>query len=165
MLSRFSNEVLIHGPHAILPQNLPDTWLKELQQRCDDFLDTNFAVDQCTEDLEMGDPLLIACVHEALRHDHRNSGKQKADELAEKATIFALSVTMESIRRETDMAMDLPTLDNLLSLDRIVQFSRSNPQFGRFLERACIISEDSLDEDASWFQRLKSKIFSRLTAS
>ena len=66
MLSRFSNEVLSHGSSAVLPQNLSDHWIKAVQKLCDDFLDSNFAIDQCAEALDMGDPVLVACVHEVL---------------------------------------------------------------------------------------------------
>lgn len=165
MLSRFSNEVLSHGPDAVLPQNLNDAWLKILQKRCDDFLDTNFAVDQCSEKLDMGDPVLVACVHEVLRHNRHSGEDVTAGVLAENITIYALSITMETIRRETDMAMDPPTLEDLLSIDRIVAFGRLNPDFGRFLERACILPEDAAPGETGWFQRLKRKILSRIASN
>ena len=40
MLVRFNNEVLSHGPDAVLPQNLNGEWIKILQKMADDFLDT-----------------------------------------------------------------------------------------------------------------------------
>jgi hypothetical protein len=69
---------------------------------------------------------------------------------------------MESIRRESDMEMTPPTLENLLSIDRIVQFGRINPEFGRFLEQACIVPDNPMPDEDSWFQRLKKKIRSRI---
>ncbi len=163
MLSRFSNEVLARGADAVLPQNLNDFWLHTLQKRCDDFLNNNFAVDQCTETLDMGDPLLIACVHEALRHQRGSGADLSAEELAEHVTIYALSITMETIRRQSDIAMALPTAENLLSIDRIVAFGKTNPEFGRFLKRACIAPEDNTPDDLSWFQRLKRTILARIS--
>ena len=165
MLSRFSNEVLAYGSSAVLPQNLSDAWLNVLQKRCDDFLDTNFAVDQCIENLNMGDPILIACVHEVLKHNRPTDETLTADILAENVTIYALSVTMETIRRETKMDMVPPDLDDLLSIDRIVRFGRLNPEFGRFLERACILPENATTAETGWFQRLKKKILSRMAAN
>lgn len=163
MLSRFSNEVLSRGPGAVLPQNLNDFWLKTIQKRCDDFLDKNFAVDQCTPTLDAGDPVLVACVHEVLGN-HRGGGAEiSADELAEHVTIYALSITMETIRRESDIQMSLPSLEDLLSIDRIVRFGKINPEFGHFLERACIIAETEGPGEESWFQRLKKKILSRIS--
>jgi hypothetical protein len=163
MLSRFSNEVLSRGPNAVLPQNLNDFWLKTIQKRCDNFLDKNFAVDQCNQTLDTGDPVLVACVHEVLRRKRKKSPEISEDELAEHVTIYALSITMETIRRESDIQMTPPSLDNLLSIDRIVQFGKINPDFGRFLERACIIAENETPAEESWFQRLKKKILSRIS--
>lgn len=162
MLSKFSNEVLSRGPQAVLPQNLSDYWLKALQKLCDDFLDRNFAVDQCTETLDLGDPVLVACVHEVVRYNRGGGADISAEELAESGTIYALSITMESIRRESDIKMSPPTLDNLLSVDRIVQFGKINPEFGRFLESACIIPADATPDEENWFQRLKRKILAHI---
>jgi hypothetical protein len=164
MLSRFSNEVLSRGSSAVLPQNLSDLWLRRLQKLCDDFLDNNFAVDQCTETLEMGDPVLVACANEVLHYNHGTGIRDiSADELAESVTIYALSVTMETIRRQSDIDMTLPTMENLLSIDRIVAFSKINPEFGRFLKRACILAGTQPSPSQNWFQRLKEKILSRLS--
>jgi hypothetical protein len=165
MLSRFSNEVLSHGSNAVLPQNLSAHWLKTLQKLSDDFLDSNFAVDQCTEALDTGDPVLVSCVHEVLGYNRGADPALSTEALAEHVTIYALSITMETIRRESDMQMAPPTLENLLSIDRIVQFGKTNPDFGRFLERACIVPEDQAPTEESWFQRLKKKIRSRIAES
>jgi hypothetical protein len=165
LLSRFSNEVLSRGSGAVLPQNLSDFWLKTIQKLCDDFLDRNFSVDQCTQTVDTGDPVLVACVHEILSHGRGNDPALAEDELAEHVTIYALSITMETIRRESDIQMALPTMGTLLSIDRIVQFGKINPKFGRFLERACIISENEAAGEASWFQRLKKKILSHISNS
>jgi len=166
MLSRFSNEVLSHGSSAVLPQNLSDFWLKTIQKLCDDFLDSNFSVDQCTETQDMGDPVLVACIHEVIHHKQRSAGPEtSAEELAEKATIYALSITMETIRRESDIDMPPPTLENLLSVDRIVQFGKINPNFGQFLKKACVVTESETPAEEGWFKRLKKKILSRITES
>lgn len=165
MLSRFSNEVLSHGANAVLPQNLSDFWLKTLQKRCDDFLDSNFAIDQCTETLDMGDSILESCVHE-MRPYHRDTENElSAQDLAENVTIYALSITMETIRRDSGMELTLPTQENLLSIDRIVAFGKINTEFGRFLERTCIIPENETPTENSWLQRLRKKILSRITAA
>ncbi len=162
MLPRFSNEVLSRGPHAILPQNLSDYWLGILQKRCDDFLDANFAVDECAASVDAGDSLLIACIYQAVQYRSPDTSDLPADEVAENATIFALSITMESIRRTADLDMPLPTLENLLSIDRIIAFGKTNPEFGRFLEQACIIPHNGPAKEDNWLQRLKKKILDRI---
>jgi len=161
MLSRFSNEVLSRGPNAVLPQNLSDFWLRTLQELCDNFLDNNFALDQCTESQDLGDPVLVACVHEALGNSA--GADTTAGELAEMVTVYVLSITMETIRRESDIQMQLPTLDDLLSIDRIVNLGKINPEFGRFLQRACVLGESGNSGDGSLFGRVKEKIISRIT--
>ena len=161
MLSRFSNEVLSRGPSAVLPQNLSDFWLRTLQELCDNFLDNNFAWDQCTEPRDMGDPLLVACVHEALGTSAGDD--TTAAELAEMVTVYVLSITMETIRRESDIQIQLPTLDDLLSIDRIIGLGKINPEFGRFLQRACVTGESGNGGGGSLFRRVKEKIISRIT--
>ena len=163
LLSKFSNEVLSRGSGAVLPQNLDPFWLKTIQKLCDDFLDRNFAVDQCTSTLDTGDPVLVACVHEILRHNQGQGHEISSDQLAEHVTIYALSITMETIRRESDIQMSLPEMQDLLSIDRIVEFGKINSEFGRFLERACIISENEKQGEENWFQRLKKKILSSIS--
>ncbi len=165
MLSRFSNEVLSNGASAVLPQNLSDFWIKTLQKLCDDFLDSNFTIDQCTQPLDMGDPVLVSCVHEVLHAMHGVGSGLSAEEMAERVTIYALSITMETIRRESGIKMPAPTLQNLLSIDRIVQFGKINPDFGRFLKRACIAPESPSPAEETWLQRLKKKILSHITES
>ncbi len=162
MLSRFSNQVLSRGPAAVLPQNLSADWLKALQKLCDTFLDRNFAADQCSESVDTGDPILVACVHEVLRHSGAAEREPTPEALAENVTIYALSITMETIRREADLEMPPPTLENLLSIDRIVRFGKINPEFGRFLERACITPGEKNGAEKSWFTRLKKRIRSRI---
>jgi hypothetical protein len=162
MLSRFSNEVLSHGSDAVLPHNLNDAWLKTLQKRCDDFLDSNFTIDQCTEPVDVGDAILVSCVHEVLRHNRDAGTDLPPGELAENVTIYALSITMETIRRESGIEMALPGLENLLSIDRIVQFGKINPDFGRFLERTCIVPQNESPTEKNWFQRLRQKILARI---
>jgi hypothetical protein len=43
MLSKINNEVLSHGPEAVLPQNLNKKWLNILQEMAEDFIGSNHA--------------------------------------------------------------------------------------------------------------------------
>ena len=162
MLSRFSNEVLSQGAGAVLPQNLSAFWLETLQKRADDFLDRNFAVDHCTDAVDTTDPLLVTCVHEVIADRPGPHDDLPPEALAEHVTIYALSITMETIRRESDMEMTLPTLHDLLSIDRIVRFGKANPAFGQFLARACITPAEATTAGRNWFQQLKRKIRDQL---
>lgn len=156
MLSKFNNEVLVKGPVAILPQNLNHSWLKKLQQLAEEFLDRNFSVDECQDPQDIADPLLSVCVYEILRHHHVDINKVSTDEMIENMAIYAISIVMEAVNREIDIGLDPPDLDNILSIQRIVDFKKINPDLIELLEQACIIR----DSGKSWFDNIKEKILS-----
>jgi hypothetical protein len=156
MLVQLNNEVLIYGPSAVLPQNLNNKWLQILQQLADEFLDSNYAPDECREPEEIADPVLTACVYELLQVLHPGRKEFPADDIMEKLTIYALALTMETVKRETNMHVDDPTLDNVLTWDRIMNFKNIKPELIDFLEKACILRHP---KETSWFQKVKKKFF------
>ena len=160
MLARFNNEVLSKGPDAVLPQNFTDGWLHRIQKISEDFLDGNFSLDECKDPQDVADPILSACVYVILRYRHGNYVDISIKEMIEKMAIYAISVSMETVHRESDIGLQPPTLDNILSLDRIKAFKTSNPDFVRLLEQACIIR----DSGKGWFQNIKEKLLSRFSA-
>ena len=154
MLSEFYNEVLAYGPVAVLPQNLDDKWIQRLQKMADDFLDSNFTLYACTDTREIGDPVLAACVYEILRYRYGDKFDLTPKEMAEKVVIYALSITMESVNRQAAFGLEPPSLDNILSMDRILSYKHSKPEFVGLLKDACIIRES----DKGWFQNIKEKL-------
>ncbi|MEJ2102425.1 MAG: hypothetical protein P8X68_21005 [Desulfobacterales bacterium] len=122
MLSEFYNEVLAFGPVAVLPQNLNSKWIQRLQQMADQFLDSNFSQYACADIREIGDPVLAASVYELLRYQHSNKFDLTPKEMAEKIVIYALAITMESVNRKSDFGLKPPTLDNILSVERILGY-------------------------------------------
>jgi hypothetical protein len=154
MLSRFNNEVLSYGPTAVLPQNLNNTWMKHLQKIADDFLDSNFSMHDCKDPRDIGDPILMACVYEILAFQQRGSADVSPREMAEKMAIYSLSILMESVNRESDIGLEPPDLDNVLSMDRIMAFKEKNPEFVKVLKQACIIQ----NAEKGWFQTIKDKL-------
>ena len=154
MLSRFNNEVLSYGPTAVLPQNLNSIWFKKLQKITDDFLDSNFALDECKDPRDIGDPILMACVYEILGFQQRDSADVSPKEMAEKMAIYSLSILMESVNRESDIGLEPPNLDDILSMDRIMAFRDKNPEFVKVLKHACIIQ----NSEKGWFQNIKDKL-------
>jgi len=154
MLSRFNNEVLSYGPTAVLPQNLNSNWIKKLQKITDDFLDSNFALDECKDPRDIGDPILMACVYEILGFQQRDSADVSPKEMAEKMAIYSLSILMESVNRESDIRLEPPNLDDILSMDRIMSFKDKNPEFVKVLKQACIIQ----NSEKGWFQNIKDKL-------
>jgi hypothetical protein len=154
MLSQFNNQVLSYGPAAVLPQNLTDGWLKKLQNAADEFLDSNFDLHECKDPRDVGDPLLMASVYEILAYQSGESVELTPDDMAEKLTIYALSIIMEAVQREKDIGLEAPNLDNILSIDRIVAFKKRNPDFVDFLKEVCILR----NSDKGWFRNLKEKL-------
>ncbi len=140
-LSHFANEVLSLGSKAVLPQNLPFFWLKELQKMADEFLDANFQTKTCAKAGDASNPILAACVYEICK---RNGGRDEKDaELSKKmfircATIYSISVTMETVRRESGMEMELPTLENIFSEERMERLKKGAPELADFFKRVCL---------------------------
>jgi len=154
MLSRFNNEVLSYGPTAVLPQNLNSTWINNLQKIADDFLDSNFSLHECKDPRDIGDPILMACVYEILSFQQGDRVDVSPKDLAEKMAIYSLSVLMESVNRESNIGLEPPDLDNVLSMDRIMAFKEKNPEFVKVLKQACIVQ----NSEKGWFQNIKDKL-------
>jgi hypothetical protein len=156
MLSKFNNEVLSYGPSAVLPQNLNSAWIKILQKMADDFLDTNFDLQECKDPRDIGDPILMACVYEIARYKDGDNADFTPKEMAEKLAIYALAITMESVNRESDIGLKPPDLENVLSMDRIIAYKAINPEFIKVLKQACIIQ----NSEKGWFKNIKEKLLS-----
>ena len=154
MLSRFNNEVLSYGPTAVLPQNLNSTWMKRLQKMADDFLDSNFVQHECKDPSDIGDPILTACVYEILSFQQIDSAGLAPKDMAEKMAIYSLSILMESVHRESNIGLEPPDPNNVLSMDRIIEFKDKNPEFVKVLKQACIIQ----NSEKGWFQNIKDKL-------
>jgi hypothetical protein len=154
MLSRFNNEVLSYGPTAVLPQNLNNEWLRNLQKLSEDFLDSNFDLYECKDPRDIGDPVLMACVYEILYYQHGEDVDLTPNDMAEKLTIYALSIIMEAVQRETDIGVKPANLDNILSIDRILAYKKTNPDFVKFLKQVCIVQNSK----KGWFQNIKEKL-------
>jgi hypothetical protein len=156
IFSEFYNEVLSHGPAAVLPQNLDNKWIQKLQQIVDDFLDSNFNLTECKTARDIGDPILSACVYAILKYQHGDNLDFAPKDMAEKLVIYSLSVTMETVNRKTDFGLTPPTLDNILLMERIIAYQKDHPEFVDLLEQACIIRES----DKGWFQNIKERLLS-----
>ena len=138
MLSKFSNQILSQGPDTVLPQNLSAEWLNILQKMAEDFLDSSYDLEECKEPEDVADPILTVCVLEILRSQPDVKTDIPTIDMLEKVTIYSLSLIMETVHREVDIGLKPPTLENILSWDRIITLKDSNPDFIQMLEQACI---------------------------
>ena len=143
MLAKFNNEVLKYGPDAVLPQNLNKEWLDTLQKMAEDFLEDNYDFEQCKQPGDTVDPILAVCVSEILRSQHRDKADISDEDILKKIPIYSLSLIIEAVNRESDLGIEKPNLENLLSWDRIIRIKETNPKFIKALEKACILQPSS----------------------
>ena len=139
MLSKINNEVLLHGPEAVLPQNLNKKWLNILQKMAEDFIDSNYDLEECKKPEDVADPILSVCVSALLISQHRNSTDISIEEMLEKITIYSLSLIMEAVDRESNIGIEKPTLEDILYWDRMIRMKKTHPEFVETLEKACIL--------------------------
>ena len=139
MLSKINNEVLTHGPEAVLPQNLNKKWLNILQKMAEDFLEANYDLEKCKKPGDTADPILSVCVSEILRSQHKDQTNISIEEMLEKVTIYSISLIIEAVDRESKIGIEKPTLEDILYWDKIIRMKKINPEFVETLEKACIL--------------------------
>ena len=139
MLSKINNEVLTHGPEAVLPQNLNKKWLNILQKMAEDFIDSSYDLEECKKPEDVADPILSVCVSELLISQHNDKTDIPIKEMLEKITIYSISLIIEAVDRESNIGIEQPTLEDILSWDRIIRMKTTNPEFVKTLEKACIL--------------------------
>jgi hypothetical protein len=139
MLAKFNNEVLKNGPDAVLPQNLNKKWLDTLQKMAEDFLEANYDFEHCKKSIDNADPILSICVSEILRSQKTSAADISDEDILKHIPIYSLSLIIEAVNRESDLGIEKPTLENILSWDRIERIKEINPEFIRALEQACIL--------------------------
>ena len=93
-------------------------------------------------------------VYEIARHQTGENIDFTPKEMAEKVAIYALAITMESVNRESNIRLEAPNLDNVLSMDRIIAYKDVNPDFVKILKQACIIR----NSEKGWFKNIKEKL-------
>jgi hypothetical protein len=141
LLSKFANEVLSEGPSAVLPQNLSLEWLVKIQKMADDFLDLNFVSNNCEDVGDSVDPILSACVSEILTYHQEGTTEISADDLIKKITIYAIQITIETIRRQSGIAVDHPSLEDIFDLNRMTELSDLFPEMEQFFDRVCLAED------------------------
>ena len=142
LLSKFGNEVLSKGATAVLPQNLTYEWLGRIQKMADEFLDANFDGDQCKYNDFAVDSILSACVSEILSYQNNGYVDIQERDMFEKLTMYALSVTIESVGKEADVGLDQPTLEDIFDLNRFTQFRQIKPELGAILDTICLTEKE-----------------------
>ncbi len=141
LLSKFANEVLSRGASALLPFNLSRAWLTALQKMADDFLDLNFQYENCADVGDKVDPILSASVSEILSYQQGGTTEIAPEELIKKITIYSIQITIETIRRESGLDVERPSLEDILDADQLVGMSEMFPEMANFLDKVCLAED------------------------
>jgi hypothetical protein len=141
LLSKFANEVLSRGAPALLPQNLSSQWLFDIQKMADDFLDVNFESENCSEVGDNADPILSACVAEILSYQQAGTTDISPDDLIKKITIYAIQITIETIRRQSGIGVEPPSLENIFDSDYLAELKDIYPDLAQFYDSVCLAEE------------------------
>lgn len=138
LLSRLGNEILSRGPEAVLPQNLDLEWLDRIQKMADEFLDANFEGGDCRKANFTADPILSTCVLEILRHLEDGPVDVEEKEMFEKLTLYALSVTVETVAKQAAISLEPPTLATIFDKGRLRQIAKIRPDFEPIIKTVCM---------------------------
>ena len=138
LLSKLGNEVLSRGPEAVLPQNLSPEWLGRIQKMADEFLDTIFEAGDCRKGNFTADPVLSACVLEILRHLKDGKVDVQEKEMFEKLTLYALSVTVETVAKQKAFDLKPPTLATIFDKRRLQEIVKIRPEFEPIITIICM---------------------------
>ena len=123
IVDRFKKEVLCNGPEAVLPCNLSDAWLAEMQHSVERY----FAVGQegkegVDEDEGMSLPLL-ALIHILFAKNGGHAINIAATEIFDYLGYYQTELALEDIRRKTDIQTNPATMESILT-DRNVRFNK-----------------------------------------
>ena len=141
LLSKFANEVLSRGASALLPQNLSPQWLLDIQKMADDFLDVNFESENCSEVGDDVDPILSACVSEILSYQQAGTAEISPEDLRRKITIYAIQITIETIRRLSGIGVEPPSLENIFDSRYLAELKDLYPDLAQFYDSVCLAEE------------------------
>ena len=153
MLNQFMDEVVANGPEALLPHNLDDQWLDMIYTASKLFIRTAALPAEEKEKKEydftdLYSNLMLTSVMEIIYHQKGviiKSSKIAVPEaeIYEYILCYAMSVVYESIRRNADIVIPLPTLDTILDRERLFEIEQSNPELTEFLQK--IVLEDGAE--------------------
>lgn len=93
LINQFKREVLTNQINSLLPINLSDYWLNELEENYD---------------------LLKIAVEEILAARPNVFGSSSPEEIDEYIGIYSIEVTVEKIRRKTDLYIEAATCETIL---------------------------------------------------
>lgn len=138
-LRQFNNEVIVHGPLAVLPQHLNEKWLRIVEKQASEYLDATYTLEECHPPQPVAGAVLMACVGELLAYQQVDPTALSDREIGEKLTAYALYALIESVGRESDIGIEKPSMDSIFSAAQIDGIRLNYPEFNKTLRQACIL--------------------------
>ncbi|WP_455231655.1 hypothetical protein [Geopseudomonas aromaticivorans] len=115
VVDRFKKEVLCNGPEAVLPCNLSDAWLAEMQHSVERYFAAGQeGKEEADEDEGMSLPLL-ALINILFAKNGGQVINIPATEIFECLEYYRLELALEDIRRKTDVQTEPATLESIFT--------------------------------------------------
>lgn len=150
MLNEFIDDVISQGAEALLPQNIEEKWLDMLYVASKNFLKLAVtAKGDIQEDDVLSDDnsmMMLSAIVEIAQFQKNYEPSDRPFEIPEELifeyiSCYALAIILENIARESGLAMEQPTLDNIFERDRLFEIEQNSPDVTTLLNT--LISEDS----------------------
>ena len=119
---QFATEVLKRGALAVLPQHLPDHWLKALLEEADILQEGD-----CHEREDTCAGLLVAVILLlSAQSGHPPEMEVAASTLLRSLEYYIITLSAEMVSRQTDIWVEPPTLENIFHEDREMKAMRKS---------------------------------------
>jgi hypothetical protein len=121
---QFAIEVLHRGAVAVLPQNLPERWLNALLEEAEIFQQEH---SHNIEDTCAG-LLSAVLVLYSEQNGHPDTMEIAATTLIRYISYYIITLSAESVSRNTDIWVEPPTLENIFQEDREMRCMRKSSE-------------------------------------
>src|SRR4029450_8836335 len=111
---QFATEVLKRGALAVLPQHLPEQWLKALLEEADILQEGGRHEREATRAGLLGAVILLL----SAQSGHPPEMEVAASTLLRSLEYYIITLSAELVSRQTDIWVEPPTLENIFHEDR-----------------------------------------------
>ena len=142
MINQFIDEVISTGPESTLPQNLETVWLDRIYIAAKNYLKTAAGSKPEQQDEEfLGDDYSLVMLSAVTEIAHQQAGYTPDDKtfeipedvLFEYISCYALSIMLESIAREGNIDIVVPTIESIFDRERLYETEENNPEITEVL--------------------------------
>lgn len=112
---RFNKEVLCKGPEAVLPCNLSDAWLAEMQHSVERYFTAGQEGNEGSDEDEGMSLPLLALINILFAKNGGQVINIPATEIFEYLEYYRLELALEDVRRKTDVQTEPATLESIFT--------------------------------------------------